>query len=95
MLGKPKHLYISSFFACLSLIHILDTYTAEQMREELTALMESDQPLPAVILYNENGQMPKEGEKWRMLQEYLTAGEYALLYENDGFIVYGTACAAE
>lgn len=73
----------------------LDTYPAEQMREELTALMESDQPLPAVILYKENGQMPEKGEKWRILQEYLTAGEYALLYENDGFIVYGTAGAAE
>lgn len=76
----------------------LDTYPSDQMKAELEdAALLSQRPL--VILYQENGRRLEEEiaqsanaekqKKWRALQDFLQEGKYMLLYENDGFRVYG------
>ncbi len=66
----------------------LNTYPAEQMKEELAALA-GEGSRPAVVVYKEQGSMPKEDAKWEALESFLAEGTYALLYENEGYRVYG------
>lgn len=76
----------------------LDTYPSDQMKVELDeAALLSQRPL--IILYQENGRDLEEEivqslstekqKKWRYLQDFLQDGGYTLLYENEGFQVFG------
>lgn len=68
----------------------LDTCPAKLMERELEQLAVSGQRLPTVIVYKENGRLPEGTEKWELLCSFMKEKNYTLIYENEGYQVFGT-----
>ena len=62
----------------------LDTYPAEQMKEELEQLGEGT----VVIFYKENGELPGDSEKMQALTGWLDKENYITVFENEGYLIY-------
>ena len=60
------------------------------MERELEQLAVSGQRLPMVIVYKENGRLPEGTEKWELLCSFMKEKNYTLIYENEGYQVFGT-----
>lgn len=62
----------------------LDTYPAEQMKEELEQLGKGT----VVIFYKENGELPGDSEKMQALMGWLDKENYIPVFENEGYLIY-------